>query len=775
VRALLFLLVAGCTPSPVEVTLGQLKVRVEASPARLAVYGPDGTALLDGLPGRPVKDGDAPLAAAAFRTTTVDWMQLFGSFNPDESVTSWHGVSEFSAIVRLDDGVSFTFSGGSGEIRQAADGVLTLKLQSPTQNRATASFRCAPSEHFAGFGAQTADLDQRGQEFPLFVSEQGIDKIDTDDPPGNWFEEGTRHQTYFPEPFFVSSRGFGLSADTTNRSVFTLCSERDDAWRVEAWEGTLSLHFFYGPAPADVLRRHSDLVGRPPVPPPFAFAPWNDALFGSDNVRQVATELRANHIPSSVIWTEDWAGGLYAGDNYDLTYDWSVDRTLYPDAEQVANDLHTAGFKWLAYFNTFVTPGDDHYDEGAAQGYVIQQNGAPYLFDSPFFMKTTLVDLSNPAATDWMAQSMNAALDVGFDGWMADYGEWLPIDAQLASGEDALAVHNLYPVAWQKLNERVLSARDGDGVDRLVFVRSGYTGSQGITHQVVWGGDQNTEFKPEDGLPSVVPIGLNLGISGMPYYGSDIGGYQTAPNHPYSTKELYFRWTTVGALSPIMRTHHGVAPALEWHYNSDADTLAHYGRWARLHQKLYPYLRAAAEAAASTGMPMMRALFLGFASDDTSWTIKDEWLLGPSLLVAPVMTEAATSREVYLPPGQWLPLLGGAPVSGGGMITVDVPLTEIPVYVVPGTTLELLGDDVMSLTAGVPDPAERWLYVDHALSGTPTWNGATLVSCGTAPCGDVDPSGRSAVVKLPAGGGTLALGDQTWMLPPAIIAVTVRW
>ena len=126
------------------------------------------------------------------------------------------------------------------------------------------------------------------------------------------------------------------------------------------------------------------------------------------------------------------------------------------------------------------------------------------------------------------------------------------------------------------------------------------------------GGDQNTEFSADDGLPTVIPIGLGLGIAGMPYFGSDIAGYQTPPGHPDSTKELFFRWTELGALSPVMRTHHGVAPALEWSFQRDAETLAHYGRWARIHLKLYPYLHAAAAEAAQAGAPLMRALALGF-------------------------------------------------------------------------------------------------------------------------------------------------------------------
>jgi alpha-glucosidase len=764
VRALVALLLVGCGPAPVQGSFGDVSVRVEPDPFRIVVSDKSGT-LLESLPGGGVRQHDAPLVAAAFRTTKVDWSELYGSFNSDESYADWQGVTALSSLEQRGQSIVFSFQGGSGSV-SVHDGVVDVQLENPSKNRATAAFRCHPGEHFVGFGAQTADVDQRGQTVPLWVSEQGIDKVDSDEPAGDWFYRGTRHQTYFPVPFFLSSRHYGVELDSDRHSLFAMCSERDDAWRVEAWEGSLHLRLFRGEQPLDVLQARSDVNGRAPAPPAWTWAPWNDAIFGSATVRQIAALLRSNHIPSSVIWTEDWAGGYFNGDNYGLTYNWAVDRTLYPDAEAVAADLHAQGFKWLAYFNTFVESDGDHYQEGAEKGYLIQKDGAPYLFDSARFKPATLVDLSNPAAVDWMAQAMTTALGLGFDGWMADYGEWLPTDAQLFSKEDAEAAHNRYPVDWQKLNERVL------GDDQLAFVRSGYLGSQKIAHQVVWGGDQLTEFKATDGLPTVPVIGLTLGLSGMPYYGSDIGGYTSPPNHAFSSKELFFRWVTVGALSPVMRTHHGTAPLLEWNFQKDAETLAHYGRWARLHQKLFPYLKAAADQAAATGAPMMRALLLQFPDEDV-WTLKDEWLLGPSLLVAPVMSEGATARDVYLPAGRWIPLLGGTPLDGGQTVHVEVPLTEIPIYVLPGTQLDLLGDEVESLTGTVPAPSEKWVFLD----GEPTsflWNGTPLAACGTAPCGSIDGASRSATAQV-TGGGTLAAGATTLRLAPEIRTVTFRW
>jgi alpha-glucosidase (family GH31 glycosyl hydrolase) len=504
-----------------------------------------------------------------------------------------------------------------------------------------------------------------------------------------------------------------------------------------------------------VLARHAELDGKPPVPPPFVFAPWNDAVRGAANVRAVAQKLRQNHVPSSAIWTEDWAGGEASGDQYHLTYDWTVDRALYPDAEALADELHGAGFKWLGYFNTFAPTDGDHF---RPEYLIHHDDGTPYLFDSVQFGKqSSLVDLANPAAADWMAQAMRAALAIGFDGWMADYGEWMPVDL---AGE---AAHQQYPVAWQKLNERVL------GDDQIAFVRSGFTGSQAIAHQVVWAGDQSTDFDVGDGLPSVLPIELGLGVAGLPFVGSDVAGYMTTGGHPAATKELFFRWSVLGALSPLMRTHHGAAPDQNWRFDSDDETLAHWKRWATVHTQLHPLLLAAATEASRTGAPLVRQLALGFPDDAVAWGVADEYLLGPSLLVAPVLQMGQTARPVYLPAGHWVRLFGPPlVVEGPTQVMVDAPLGELPVFAPAGALLVLLPPTVETLTGALPETREviAVLGADGRFDeGTRSWtltssrapSSGAAVTFNGAMVGAIG-AGRALDVTI-SGNGTLAIAD----------------
>ncbi|MGH7295226.1 MAG: TIM-barrel domain-containing protein, partial [Polyangiaceae bacterium] len=634
-------------------------------------------------------------------------------------------------------------------------------------------------------------VDARGETIPIWVQEEGIGKdLTTDDAKPGWFLAGRRHSSYMPLPEFLAKRGYVAVADTVARSTFALCSERSDVARLEL-ELPVTLNLFYGPDPHDALSRATAHFGRPRVPPAFAFAPWNDAIFGSANVRRVASALRAAGAPSSVIWTEDWRGGTWSGDNYTLKEEWDVDRTLYPDFESVASDLHAQGFKWLVYFNSFVEQDSAAWAETAPQGYLIAQaDGTPYTFDDAKFQPTSLVDLTKPAAVAWAVGKMKAAIALGADGWMGDYGEWLPTDAVLAGGS-GLDEHDVYPRLWQVAQRQALDdSMAADGVERLSFVRSGWLGTPALA-DVFWGGDQRTDFEADDGMPTVLPIGIGVGLGGVSTFGSDIAGYQSATNPP-ATKELFFRWTELGAWSPVMRTHHGTQPKLEWSWESDADSTAHWVRYAKLHMALAPTMRSLAQAAHDTGVSIWRPLAVEFPSDAAAWPVADEVMVGPGLLVAPVQAAGASSRSVYLPAGTWFPWGGGASVQGGATVTAPAAMTEIPVYARAGALVIAYPDGVQTLTrepalaenaSGVADDRVVYAFaggsgalteapdagglsytVGVAAAGDATWNGATLAACdaaSTPPCGS--PAGQIAgqVTAYVTGPGTLVAGGAS--------------
>jgi sulfoquinovosidase len=716
----------GDPPPPVTAELAGFQVEVYPEPARLVVR--DGERIVyDGRPGQAAAEGAPPHGFAAFRRGNADVQFNFGSFRIEEnSRERWQAVvaldvaladGAFDLVLRGEGGARL----GAGSITAGRDGQLVVELvaDDPTLDRAAVAYGCAPDEHFVGFGGQSFDVDHRGQTVPLWVQEDGIGKAPTDDYDGSWILIGRRHSTHTPMPIYLSSAGHAVALDTSRRAEFAMCSEAEDVIRVEAWEGRILLHLFRGPTPLEAIDRLTAWTGRPALPPRFTFAPWLDAIYGEANVLRVAQKLRAEGVPSSVIWSEDWRGAADEAFGYTLEEDWRVDRDLYPGFETLADDLHALGFKFFIYHNTFIDEHADIRAEALAAGYSIHDGGgAPYEFTGVKFRPSTLLDLTNPDAVAWAKAIYREGLELGADGWMADFAEWLPHDAVLYSGVDPMAHHNLYPVEFQKLNRELFDELEAeDGVERLFFVRSAWLGSQPLV-SVVWAGDQQTDFSIGDGMPSIVPMGVGLGVTGFPYYGHDIAGYMSEGTVPV-TRELWYRWVTLGALSPVMRTHHGRSARDNWHWESDEASTAHFARWARLHMQLLPYLLGLAERAAATGAPLFRPLALDYPDFAAGWTLTDQFMLGDRLIVAPVMEDGARRRAVTLPPGTFYPLLGGAAVSGGGWNGAGAaPLEEIPVFVPAGTVLVLLPDGV---DTAAPATAEGVATLESAGDDRALW------------------------------------------------------
>ncbi|MCO4747780.1 MAG: hypothetical protein KC912_23495, partial [Proteobacteria bacterium] len=355
------------------------------------------------------------------------------------------------------------------------------------------------------------------------------------------------------------------------------------------------------------------------------------------------------------------------------------------------------GFKWFAYFSPFLRTGTQTFDEAVEDGVVLRnEDNETYLFKGAQFEDETMVDLSTELGRDWARDRMRAALDLGFDGWMADYAEWLPTDAVLNGGEDALAVHNLFPEWWQQTNATLL-----DDYDMTFFVRSGWSRTSGIA-PIVWAGDQRTSFDPDDGFPTVVAMGLGMGASGVATFTHDVGGYQSVGNAP-STKELWFRWAALGAFTPVMRTHHGAFDTDNWQFDSDDETSTFWATMTQEHMRLFPYRYGLAARASNEGIPAVLPVAFRYGED---WGRMDAWLLGDALLVAPVLEEGAVERVVELPDAvDWYDYWTHEKVESG---TFTAAVDHIPVFAAAGTTLVQFAespdtlvelDDTSSLTS----------------------------------------------------------------------------
>jgi sulfoquinovosidase len=680
-----------------ERSVGAFTVELTEGGASISVRHPSGLSI-----------STRPNESFAFRTADATIDMEFGAFKFEEI-----GAGPWITAAAIAD-LSAGENGGARGVLNDAQGerIADLELDEvqgslriraaaadPSMTRALVRLACdAQTEGgFLGFGAQSHDVDHRGQRVPIWVSEQGIGKTEDDVVPELWPLLGTRHQSYLPVPTMLAPRktaSFGLHATTFRRSIWDLCAKDPNAIEIEVWEGGVEILVSPGPTPLEVIRQQTAHTGRPPLGPDWTFGVWMERVGGEDAVREEARLLRAEHIPASALWSEDWRGGGKEGRSYVLEEDWRLDRALYPRAEDLIAELHRQGLAFMVYFNTFASRSADIFEELRDRKYlVLDRRGDPFLFTGVKFEDTGLADLFRDDARAFVKSELESAVSLGADGWMADYGEWYPGDSRQVApsgGLDPQEAHHRYPVEWTKLSREVIGDRDV-----VVFHRSGYTGSQGLA-PVIWAGDQRTSFQADDGLPTVIPIMVGLGASGFPIVTHDIGGYISATNPP-TTKDLFLRWTALGALGPVMRTHHGRDAEANWRWSSDAETIAIFRRWAELHTRLFPLWKGLAREASESGAPIQRPIAFFDPGDISLHGVKDEYAIGDQLLVAPVVTASTSARMVRFPRGRWFPLEGEGVHEGPLDVEISVPLGSCAVFARAGAIVPMLPEGVESL------------------------------------------------------------------------------
>lgn len=681
-------LLAGCMGRPVAV--GDFDVRIDPASGRLTLEDAARGVTLDEL-------------AVHVGTGSADIEMLFGSFRADNVTLDLAQLTEVGRATGEAAGAPvWSLTDESGErlavvaVRAASRDELVIEVQPESGNRVGVSAACAADEHFMGLGSHAMDVDHVGQKFPVWVTEPGIGKSDSEELPTLWAIEGTRHASSLPQPWLVrpASRQ-GLLVDTTARVDVDLCATDPARFSAVAWSGeTLRLSWITGDSALDVVQNYTDRVGRQSIASPWVFGPWNDAIRGVDQVRWMAERLRAFDAASTVLWSEDFKGGEALAVGYHPSASWVVDRELYPEPEAFSAWLASQGFKWFGYFSPFVAEESPHWEEAVSTGALVKdETGAPYVFLGARQERTGWLDVHSAAGVAFAVDKMRDTLDAGFSGWMLDYAEWLPFDAVVADGAiDASLAHNDVPQQWQAIANEAIGDRDA-----AYFARSGWT-SAGALAPVIWAGDQRTSFDADDGMPTVIPLGLGASVGGVPVFTHDIGGYQSVGNAP-TTREVFYRWTTFGAFSPVMRTHHGAFSDRTWQWFADDETSTFYAEMTREHMRLFPYRYGLAARAAADGTPMILPLAFRFPGE--AWGRADAWMLGDALLVAPVMTEGADGRDVQLPAAvRWVDWFTGAPAASG---FAAAALDEIPVFQAEGTIVPTFAEAPDTL---LDDPAE---------------------------------------------------------------------
>ena len=582
---LLPVLTLGCAPA--EVPCGLLPVVTEAGGGELLFDRCTGSLSLvrsDEEVLAPVPEG-APAIAWANDDVQVSMTQ--GRYVFDGVFDLWHGLGEGSiedGVWRYDDDTH----PASLRWQVRPNGAIDLSLEvGGDVDRVSVAFGCRDGERFYGTGARPNGTDHTGESVLLYATEQGIGQTDYDLDEFD-FLRGRTGDTYFPVPWVVTDRGLGAAIGGSPIARMYLCgAEEPGVLRFEAWSNRIDLQLFPSESPREAVGSWTLASGPPVAAPDWAYGPWIAVQHGTEELMRTAELLREESIPTTALWAQDWIGGGSAPlGGYDLDYHWEWDETLYPELPARIAELHAQGFAFLGYFNPFVVDAFDEWTEAHEGGFLpLTPEGEVYEF-SVVDRHGSVVDLSNPEARQWTKEYLVAAAEMGQDGWMCDFAEWMPFDAQVHSGSGQ-DLHNGYPLLWQQVNMEALNEVHGEG-NGLCFNRSGWAGTQAIA-PVTWGGDQETSFARDDGMPTAREIGVGLGLSGIGRYGSDLAGFSSVWDGP-ATRELYWRWIEMAAFEPVMRTHDGLAADENWHWEEDAETLAHYARYARWHMRLLPYL-----------------------------------------------------------------------------------------------------------------------------------------------------------------------------------------
>ncbi len=544
--------------------------------------------------------------------------------------------------------------------------------------------------------------------------------------------------SYKPAPFWMSTTGYGVWVDTTADATFDMNATSSTDVIVTVPAEKLRVVLFRGPEFPKILEQFTGLTQRAIVPPYWAFAPWMGRDFYKDDaeVREDVDRGRELGLPASVILIDSpWETSCNS---------YKFNPKQFSDAPAMVKHLHEAGYKLVLWHTPWINtqtdppgepgfagkiaPHSEIYDEAAQHGFFVKRpDGTPYV-GRWWKGLGSLIDFTNVQAKAWWQNQVRQAIRAGADGFKDDDAEGNFLgDVTFADGTSKELMRNRYALLYQNAVEELI-AKDlkGNGV---VLARSTTTGANGLGF--LWAGDNESSFSRENGLPTVVTAGLNAGMSGMPLWTADLGGYIAMPGGP--DPRLLMRWTEFAAFSPTMELLSQTnLPPWKW----DAATggtraLDLYRKYAVLHMSLFPYRYAAAQESARTGMPILRALPLLYQNDAKARVAPAEYMFGPDFLVAPVVDEG-TQRPVYLPVGRWIDLWTGVETSGGQTLVVDAPMDLAPVFVRSGAVIPKIPEDVMTLVpaseignTGVKSMDQRRVYEVFGNSGA---DGTTTIT-----------------------------------------------
>lgn len=491
-----------------------------------------------------------------------------------------------------------------------------------------------------------------------------------------WNEDGgtSSEQTYKNVPFYITNKGYGVFVDNPGDVHFEIASEKVERVQFSVESEKLDYYILNGGTPKETVQLYTELMGKPALPPAWSFGLWLTTSFTTsydeETVSSFIQGMEERNIPLHTFHFDCFWMKQYEWCNFQ----W--DRDTFPDPQGMLNRYKERGLKICVWINSYIGQKSALFDEGAAKGYFVKNlDGSVWQCDR-WQAGMALVDFTNSEACSWYQRKLEALIDMGVDCFKTDFGERIPVTGvEYFDGSDPVKMHNYYAYLYNKTVFELLERKQGKG-NALVFARS--TAAGGQKFPVHWGGDCTATYPS---MAEELRGGLSLSLCGYGFWSHDIGGFeQTAP------ADVYKRWCAFGLLSSHSRLHGSKSYRVPWLFDDEACDVLRY--FVNLKCSLMPYIYRQAVLAYQEGIPMHRAMFLEFPEDPACEVLDRQYMLGDSLLVAPVFKE---SGEVtyYLPQGRWTNYFTGEVFEGGCWRTEVHDYFSLPLMVRENTLLPI--------------------------------------------------------------------------------------
>ncbi len=511
-------------------------------------------------------------------------------------------------------------------------------------------------ENLYGFGEKFSSFVKNGQTVEVWNNDGGT----------------CSEQSYKSIPFYVSSNSYGVFVNSPAKVTFEVASETVSKVSFAVEGQSMEYFIFGGESIADVLKAYTDLTGKPALPPAYSFGLWLTTSFTTNydeaTVSSFIDKMAEYDIPLQVFHFDCFWMKEYRWCNF------KWDNEMFPDPKAMLTRLKAKGIQICAWINPYISQHSELFDEAAENGYFIKNKDGSVFQCDMWQPSLAIVDFTNPAASKWYGDKLRALCDMGVDCFKTDFGERIPTDVVYFDGSDPMRMHNYFTYLYNQCVFDVLKDYYGEN-KACLFARSATVGGQKFP--VHWGGDC---FSNYESMWETLRGGLSLCMSGFGFFSHDISGFEAT-----GTPDLYKRWTAFGLLSTHSRYHGNSSYRVPWNFDEEACKVSSH--FTKLKGRLMPYLFSNAVYTHETGVPMMRAMVIDFAYDKATHCVDTEYMLGDSLMVAPVFNEEGVA-DFYLPAGgRWTDIQTGEILEGGSWYTKKYDYFGLPLYAKPNSII----------------------------------------------------------------------------------------